>query len=236
MDNSIDNVSDDLIKKYIEKNEEFDVIYKWRHTRRAIRLGYRLLIKIYLDRFKCEEACSTIYAKKIIGIKCPEIISYGKIDKFTYLIMEFVEGINLGDIWLGLKEDDKEKIRKSIDIEVHKMKKNKSSFIGNFELDKELNLYKKYVSDGNIYETLGFPESSPCINNIEKWFEFTKEKFSYNNEDCDFVFSHNDLGPWNIIVDKETLELKTIIDWEYAGFYPRYYEKSKKMEMNLVRI
>ncbi|PGH16260.1 hypothetical protein AJ80_05283 [Polytolypa hystricis UAMH7299] len=35
------------------------------------------------------------------------------------------------------------------------------------------------------------------------------------------VFCHNDLSAYNVIVDTETLKVKAIIDWEYAGFYPR---------------
>ncbi|KAG6041480.1 hypothetical protein E4U41_004057 [Claviceps citrina] len=40
----------------------------------------------------------------------------------------------------------------------------------------------------------------------------------------DLVFCHNDLSAQNIIVDPETLKIKAIIDWEYAGFYPREFE------------
>lgn len=39
------------------------------------------------------------------------------------------------------------------------------------------------------------------------------------------VLSHNDLCPWNIIVDNDhDLNIKGVIDWEYAGFYPKSYE------------
>lgn len=40
----------------------------------------------------------------------------------------------------------------------------------------------------------------------------------------DLVFCHNDLGTHNVIVDPETLKVKAIIDWEYAGFYPAEFE------------
>ncbi|KAK2611940.1 hypothetical protein QQS21_002046 [Conoideocrella luteorostrata] len=39
-----------------------------------------------------------------------------------------------------------------------------------------------------------------------------------------FVFCHNDLGQHNVIVDPETLKVKAIIDWEYAGFWPKWFE------------
>jgi aminoglycoside phosphotransferase (APT) family kinase protein len=41
----------------------------------------------------------------------------------------------------------------------------------------------------------------------------------------DLVFSHNDLIEANVLVDRETLKIKAIIDWEYAGFYPPEFDR-----------
>lgn len=40
----------------------------------------------------------------------------------------------------------------------------------------------------------------------------------------EYVFCHNDLSQQNVIVDPVTLRIKAIIDWEYAGFYPSFFE------------
>lgn len=40
----------------------------------------------------------------------------------------------------------------------------------------------------------------------------------------DFVFCHNDLGQHNVIVDPSTLKIKAIIDWEFGGFWPEWFE------------
>lgn len=42
----------------------------------------------------------------------------------------------------------------------------------------------------------------------------------------DFVFYHGDLSQHNIIVDPQTLKIRAIIDWEYAGYFPEYFEKA----------
>lgn len=39
-----------------------------------------------------------------------------------------------------------------------------------------------------------------------------------------YVFCHNDLSQPNIIVDSHTLKIKAILDWEYAGFFPQFFE------------
>lgn len=43
-------------------------------------------------------------------------------------------------------------------------------------------------------------------------------------EDNSFVFCHCDLSQSNIIVDPKTLKIEGIIDWEYAGFWPDFFE------------
>lgn len=44
-------------------------------------------------------------------------------------------------------------------------------------------------------------------------------------EGASYVFCHNDLGQHNVIVDPDTLEIKAIIDWEYGGFWPEWFEQ-----------
>jgi tRNA A-37 threonylcarbamoyl transferase component Bud32 len=44
------------------------------------------------------------------------------------------------------------------------------------------------------------------------------------SETEEFVFCHNDLSQQNIIVDPDTLKINAILDWEYSGFYPEYFE------------
>lgn len=41
----------------------------------------------------------------------------------------------------------------------------------------------------------------------------------------DYFFCHNDLGQHNVIVDPDTLAIKAIIDWEFGGFWPAWFER-----------
>jgi len=40
----------------------------------------------------------------------------------------------------------------------------------------------------------------------------------------EFIFCHNDFAQQNIIVDPKTLKITAIIDWEFSGFYPSWFE------------
>lgn len=41
----------------------------------------------------------------------------------------------------------------------------------------------------------------------------------------DFVFCHNDLGQHNVLVDPATLKITAILDWEFSGFWPAWFER-----------
>ncbi len=40
-----------------------------------------------------------------------------------------------------------------------------------------------------------------------------------------YVFCHNDMAQHNVIVDPDTLKINAIIDWEYGGFWPEWFEQ-----------
>jgi len=42
----------------------------------------------------------------------------------------------------------------------------------------------------------------------------------------DYVFCHNDLVPDNVVVDPETLKVKAVLDWEFGGFWPEWFERT----------
>jgi tRNA A-37 threonylcarbamoyl transferase component Bud32 len=48
-------------------------------------------------------------------------------------------------------------------------------------------------------------------------------KFNHTTE-YEYILCHNDLHQSNILVDEETLKISAILDWEYAGFYPKEFE------------
>ena len=58
------------------------------------------------------------------------------------------------------------------------------------------------------------------------------DKWDLKSSDTEeYVFCHNDLSQQNIILDPDTFKIKAIIDWEYAGFFPAYFEKEIYMRL-----
>ncbi|KAF8815353.1 hypothetical protein BYT27DRAFT_7080179, partial [Phlegmacium glaucopus] len=40
-------------------------------------------------------------------------------------------------------------------------------------------------------------------------------------------FAHGDLGPHNILWDMKKAEIAAIIDWEFSGWFPEYWEYTR---------
>lgn len=57
------------------------------------------------------------------------------------------------------------------------------------------------------------PDAQPPWKGMQSWSTLPLER-------PDYVFQHGDLAAHNIIMDPNTLQVKALLDWEYAGFYP----------------
>jgi serine/threonine protein kinase len=45
----------------------------------------------------------------------------------------------------------------------------------------------------------------------------------------DYIFQHGDIAPQNIIMDPQTLKVRALVDWEYAGYFPPGMEGPVKL-------
>ncbi|EZF25601.1 hypothetical protein H112_02171 [Trichophyton rubrum D6] len=78
-------------------------------------------------------------------------------------------------------------------------------------------LYCCFEDDDAVYLVMEYVEGVSMDRLTED------QKARVENE---FVFCHNDLSQNNVIVDPNSLKIRAIIDWEYAGFYPAYFDRS----------
>jgi serine/threonine protein kinase len=54
----------------------------------------------------------------------------------------------------------------------------------------------------------------------------TRDEWAPQNKTSEtLVFCHNDLSMQNVIVDPVSLKIRAIIDWEYAGFFPVFFDR-----------
>jgi serine/threonine protein kinase len=66
----------------------------------------------------------------------------------------------------------------------------------------------------------GFVIPPPWILEYDKRQRWVSKATTHSS----YGFCHGDLSPANIMIDLETLEVKGIIDWEHAGYFPPLFE------------
>lgn len=141
------------------------------------------------------EAESLRFIRRVSNIPVPTLYGSFEIDGAYFLIMEYVDGTGMSQ----LPEDQKKVVRAELSQHLAVLREIKSDRIGG--------------PSGIVIPPYRVMD---CTDN-DSWPRHLSERE-------DYVFCHNDLSQQNVIVDPETLKIKAIIDWEYAGFFPQYFE------------
>jgi len=228
-------------KKRISGND-LNVIYN-------IEMDFQnYILKIYKCDIPIVKNCVGCmkYVHEKTSIPVPKIISYGE----NYILMEKADGIILEDVWEKFTYEEKLKIiDQYVDIikALNNLKFQKICGIdanyniipslfhyrwnprfyvdfnhGPFDNIKdfmiaEINKYIKFIEKITSLEKAKI--LIPKLNLLIKKIQDEIIKFS----DVDICMTHNDLGPHNILVNSNGI-IKSIIDWDFAGFNLSYLE------------
>lgn len=141
------------------------------------------------------EADSLRFIRCVSNIPVPTVYGSFDVDGAYFLIMEYIDGVGMSQ----LPEEQKKLVWPEINQHLATLHRIKSCKIGG--------------PSGIVIPPYRVMDR---VNN-DAW----PLKLAASPE---YVFCHNDLSQHNIIVDPETLKINAIIDWEYAGFFPPYFE------------
>lgn len=141
------------------------------------------------------EAESLQFVRQHTDIPVPTVLCHFLDDDAFYIITEFVDGI----IMAHLSDQQKPIVCEELERHIATLNTLRSSQLGG---------PSRIVVPP--YRVLKLAES-------ERW------NLQPSASD-DYPFCHNDLSQQNVIVDPKSLKIKAIIDWEYAGFFPSYFD------------
>lgn len=154
------------------------------------------------ERLKNEHA-ALCYVRENTTIPVPQIISFGYEKDSPKLVIGFIEGKLLEDFDDEQRHDVlrvvNEQMKRHIIPELHKLQRK---------------------TTGSIDGSLPVIPPNPVMyaTKPSSWRHITTKGPA-------FVFCHNDLSGHNIILNPETYEIVGIVDWEYAGFFPHWFER-----------
>lgn len=140
------------------------------------------------------EATSLNYIRKHTKIPVPKVYAAFENHGCYFLITEFIDGVQMSQ----LPESQKRFVKHELVYHLASLRGLRSKGLGNAV--GVIPPYRVMANTGEVTWSL---------------------RSSSRRE---YVFCHNDLGQQNILVDPQTLKIKAIIDWEYAGFFPAAFE------------
>ncbi|CAH0019560.1 unnamed protein product [Clonostachys rhizophaga] len=147
------------------------------------------------ERLQNEAECLRFIRSKT-NIPVPAVYADFEDDGAYYLVTEFIQGVELNDLPLEKKDLVREELKQHLDT-LHSLRST----------------------------TIGGP--SGLLVPPRSVIENTKQDLwvlQPSDTEEEYVFCHNDLSEYNVIVNPDTLRIAAIIDWEHAGFFPDYFE------------
>lgn len=146
------------------------------------------------ERLQNEAECLR-FIRRGTNIPVPRIYADFEDDGAYYLVTEYIDGVSMAD----LSEEKKLVVLQELDEHLETLHSLRSKTLGG--------------ASGLVVIPLRLMDQTKQ----DTWV-------LQRSETDEYVFCHNDLSEYNVIVDCETLNIKAIIDWEYAGFYPAFFE------------
>lgn len=166
------------------------------------------------------------YAQQL-GVPVPT--AYGFCSETKTISMEFIEGDSLEIVWSTLSSTEKESIARQLGriVSLMRLGRQETSHIGSANGPvHDLRTYSSY-SGGPFIDEKAFNDF------VLDLFALTPQPIRESLRDSmrtdhSVRFTHGDLSPRNIIVKDGTIQ--AVIDWEYAGWFPEYWEYVKFFE------
>ena len=162
-----------------------------------------------------------------LGVPVPTALEY--LPERQTIYMEYVEGDCLESVWPSMTEDEKKTVAQQLGQSLSLMRSTRQTevLIGAIRgLARDCRRYGDYTggpfTDIQSFNTFVLDFYTQCPQPIR---DALHAKMRTDHSIC---FTHADLSPRNIIVKDG--KIQAILDWEFSGWYPEYWEYVKIFE------
>lgn len=193
-------------------------------ARKVVKVSSDMVVKLGPD-VHMAEAISMKFIRDHTTIPVPKVLNTYERDGYRYIIMEFVEGKLLKNIWPTLSRDNKSVILSELKDYISQIRKIRSpnnrisSVTGGPVVDRrQLSSISggpfRLEADFNKWQLEQLKPTTPIAHR--------DIYIGMHKTDHKIVFSHGDLGFHNIIV--EDGHVQAILDWEFAGWFSEHWD------------
>ncbi|CAG7944718.1 unnamed protein product [Penicillium nalgiovense] len=205
------------------RDDEGEVLHTF-HRRKIVRISENLVVKKADDipahedptlRFIAEN--TTIPVPKVHDVRLED-------DKVVGIVMDYMPGTQLDGIWDTLGPDQKQSIAEQLRGYISQLRNLKGNYIGAVD--------RGTVAMGNWGPIYGGPFDSEqefnwwIISDLSPTLQAPLRYYAEHalTDGHEIVFTHSDFSSRNILVDENSYQVTAILDWEFAGWYPEWWE------------
>ncbi|OOG00559.1 hypothetical protein ASPCADRAFT_38968 [Aspergillus carbonarius ITEM 5010] len=212
----------------------------WEDSSRGIvvKCSDNIVAKVIMGTKEFTEYTSLQYlAEYMTDIPAPKPHGLIVFAPFRAVFMSYIPGMTLNQTWPTLSHNERVSIQHQLEGIFRRLRNFRppdGSALGGVggEGVKEMRVAECSVFKG-IMTATGFSnlQFSPRHHGSNTYVKFLRSLLEHDRSmwEQDLVFTHGDIRPDNIIVRQSTDNnsgyiISGIIDWEYSGFYPGFYE------------
>ncbi|CBX96513.1 hypothetical protein IAQ61_005619 [Plenodomus lingam] len=185
------------------------------------------------DSVRSAEAAAMKLVRSKTNIPVPEVWNtyIDPITGHTRIVMEFIQGDCLKDVWDKYTPEDKERVIDQLREMFSELRHLKGSFIGSIDgtacedpiFEEDLGAYGPYNDEAAFNEGI----VTALENTLSSGWVSTVCDMVCSLKDHEIVMTHGDFSPRNILV--QGTKVVAVLDWEMAGYYPEYWEYVKAL-------
>jgi aminoglycoside phosphotransferase (APT) family kinase protein len=232
----------DLSEVIIQLLDESEVLYQspFAATCMVFRVSEGIAAKVTVEEYMTNEYQALAYLQEHLpDFPAPKLHGVVRIDGYGLLFSTFIPGLDLEKAWPQLEDADKASISAQLDAQLSKLRS--LPFPANTPLGgvqgqgckdgrRGIRVSSKPVLDAKQFEDFIFTGSKTAS---PMYTQFLRRMIPASP--ARIVFTHGDIRPANIMVDKSDggpWTVVALVDWDFSGFYPEYWE-CVKMTNNL---
>ncbi|KZV86238.1 hypothetical protein EXIGLDRAFT_562041, partial [Exidia glandulosa HHB12029] len=167
-------------------------------------------------------------------VPVPELYAWHQDGDEAFLYMELVDGVTLEQCWHALTPTERGTLAQCLKSMLDKLKQDilppTDSYIGSVPRAPCSDYTIRSLGGmGPFSSTSAFHDALPTlgVHPSHLGMDFVAQLRNALPDDARPTFTHGDLHFSNIIISppgEGELAIRAIIDWEFAGFYPSYWE------------
>jgi tRNA A-37 threonylcarbamoyl transferase component Bud32 len=185
------------------------------------------------DCVRLAEAAAMKLVRDQTTIPVPKVFNAYKDDVSGHvrIVMEFVEGNVLDDVWDKFSDDQKKDVIRQLRGYLSQLRNIKGSFIGSVDgtacedqlFTDEIGAYGPYEDEDAFNQGI-----ATALQRSQQgaWVNIVADMVLKSLHGHGLVMTHGDFGPRNIV---QGTTVVAILDWELSGYYPEYWEYVKAL-------